>query len=242
MKKRISHFLICLLTFYTISLQGGVSNKTYFFEVIPEAVEPSFVLPALAGGAVLSLVINPLETSSKEHLYAKPFLPERVSHLCDRYIADFWFLPVSAAGALAEGFEQDRYYEPLRHMLAAHAMNLGFTYALKWGIGRIRPDGTPLSFPSGHTSIAFTTATLMYNWHGPLAGIPMYSFAVLTALSRISDKQHWPTDVLFGAILGTVTTRALYLSEEKKKDEDNAVPLVLPVFEIRFSTARWNRK
>lgn len=242
MKKQISYFLVYLICFYAISLHGGVSNKTYFFEVIPGSAEPSFVLPALAGGAVLSLVINPLETSYKEYLYAKPFLPERVSHFCDQYIADFWFLPVSAAGALAEGMKHDRYYEPFRHMLAAQAMNLGFTYALKWGIGRIRPDGTPQSFPSGHTSIAFTTATLMYNWHGPLAGIPMYSFAVLTALSRINDKRHWPTDVLFGAILGTVTTRALYLSEEKKKNEDSAVPLVLPVFEIRFSTARWSRK
>ncbi|MCD6234007.1 MAG: phosphatase PAP2 family protein [Candidatus Marinimicrobia bacterium] len=242
MKKFISNLLICLLCFHVISLKGEVSNKEYLFEVIPGAAEPSFVFPVLAGGAILSLAMNPLEKSLRDHLYTEPFLPESVSHFCDRYITDFWFLPVSAAGALAEGMKHDHYYKPLRHMVAAHAINLGFTYALKWSIGRIRPDGTPLSFPSGHSSIAFTTATLMYNWHGTTVGAPMYAFAALTALSRVNDKRHWPVDVLFGAVLGTVTARALYLSEEEKNDKADVVPLMLPIVEFRFSTARWSRK
>ncbi len=238
---RLSLLILLVFCLSAVSLQASVTNKEYLSTVIPGTCKPSFVLPALGGGAILSIAINPLEKRFKDNLYAHSFLPEVVSHTCDRYIADFWFVPVSIAGAMAEGLKNDRYYEPLRHMAVSHAMNLGLTYALKWSIGRIRPDGTPLSFPSGHTSISFTTATLMYNWHGPLAGIPMYSLAVLTALSRINDQRHWPADVLFGAILGTVTARALYVSERNEKDNTASV-MTLPVVEFRFSSARWSRK
>lgn len=238
MKNTILTILIFCL-FLTIPLHAAVSNSDYITSVIPNAVNPSFVLPALGTGAFISLAVSRIEIRQKEKIYAQPFLPDKVAHLCDSYIADFWFVPVSGAGALLEGLRTDRYYEPLRHMVVAHAMNLSFTYALKWGIGRTRPDNTPLSFPSGHTSIAFTTATLWYNWHGPAAGIPMYSLAFITALSRINDKRHWPADVIFGAVLGTVTARALYLSEKDEKKKQSFTP-IFPVLEIRFSSADWN--
>lgn len=236
MKKTILTILLFSLL-STTHVKASVSDKDYLTTVIPNSLKQSFVLPVIGTGAILSLGISRVEIRHKEKIYANPFLPDKAAHFCDSYIADFWFVPVSAAGALLEGLENDRYYEPLRHMAAAHAINLGFTYALKWSIGRTRPDDTPLSFPSGHTSIAFTTATLWYNWHGPAAGIPMYSLAIITALSRINDKRHWPADVLFGAVLGTVTTRALYLSEKKEKKR---LTPIIPVFEVRFSTADWD--
>jgi len=239
MKKTILTILIFSFIL-SAPLKGSISDKGYISTVIPNAAKPSFVLPALGAGALISLGISRIETRYKEEMYAKPFLPDKVAHFCDSYIADFWFVPVSGAGAVLEGLKNDRYYEPLRHMFAAHTINLGFTYALKWGINRTRPDDTPLSFPSGHTSIAFTTATLWYNWHGPAAGIPMYSLAFLTALSRINDKRHWPADIIFGAVLGTVTGRALYLSEKDEKTKQHFTPII-PVFEIYFSTAAWDR-
>jgi membrane-associated phospholipid phosphatase len=239
MKKSLLAFLL-LAIIASGSLTASVSDKTYFRSVLPKAYKPSFVLPALGGGIIGSLVLSHVETNHRDFLYGDPFLPDFISHTCDRYIAEYWFIPISLAGALLEGYGNNRYYEPLRHMAVAHSMNLGLTYALKWGIGRIRPDGTPLSFPSGHTSISFTTATIWANWHGAAAGIPMYTLAVLTALSRINDKRHWPADIFFGAILGTVTARALYVAEKNEKEEMVFIQ-TLPLIEIRFSTADWDR-
>jgi membrane-associated phospholipid phosphatase len=38
------------------------------------------------------------------------------------------------------------------------ALTLGVTYALKYGLDTTRPNGSPHSMPSGHTSISFSSA------------------------------------------------------------------------------------
>ena len=90
------------------------------------------------------------------------------------------------------------------------------TTGLKYGINRTRPyNEYPLlfhaktntnqySFPSGHTSSAFSTATslsLAYpKWY---VIAPAYLWACSTAYSRMYLGVHYPTDVLAGAIIGT---------------------------------------
>lgn len=60
-----------------------------------------------------------------------------------------------------------------------------------------------LSFPSGHTSAAFCTATsvaLRYRkWYFV---VPSYVFAVSTGWARMYQGVHYPTDVLAGAVVG----------------------------------------
>jgi membrane-associated phospholipid phosphatase len=70
----------------------------------------------------------------------------------------------------------------------------------------IKPNS---SFPSGHTSVAFAAATVyaMEYRHHPWIPIFSYSFASLVGLSRITEKKHWPTDVLVGAALGILSGR-----------------------------------
>jgi len=60
------------------------------------------------------------------------------------------------------------------------------------------------AFPSGHTSSAFTFAAILANSYKDIWWIPYtaYSLATLTALSRLHDAKHWPSDVVFGAALG----------------------------------------
>jgi len=65
------------------------------------------------------------------------------------------------------------------------------------------------SFPSGHTTAAFSAATvyaLEYK-NRPLIPILSYSAATLIGLSRIAENKHWATDVLTGAALGYLTGR-----------------------------------
>jgi len=61
------------------------------------------------------------------------------------------------------------------------------------------------SFPSGHTSQAFFTATLLapYFHAGGWMIFLLYGMALLVGLTRMYVGAHYPRDVLAGAILGS---------------------------------------
>jgi membrane-associated phospholipid phosphatase len=60
------------------------------------------------------------------------------------------------------------------------------------------------SFPSGHTTSAFSIATVIATEYKDVKWVPYvcYSIAGLTGLSRINDNKHWASDVLMGAAIG----------------------------------------
>jgi len=97
---------------------------------------------------------------------------------------------------------------------------------LKYSINRPRPfvtypfiekvaSGGSASFPSGHTSDAFSFATsisIAYpKWY---VIIPSYTWAGFVAYSRMDLGVHYPSDVLAGAIFGAGSA---YLSYEVLK-------------------------
>lgn len=59
------------------------------------------------------------------------------------------------------------------------------------------------SFPSGHTSVVFATATVLTAFDKRI-GIPVYVLAAVVGLSRMYLFVHYPTDVLCGAVFGTI--------------------------------------
>ncbi|MBS1590359.1 MAG: phosphatase PAP2 family protein, partial [Bacteroidetes bacterium] len=88
------------------------------------------------------------------------------------------------------------------------------TYGLKYSIRRERPyiahpqynpddNETSPSFPSGHASIAFTTATnLSLQYRRWYVIVPAYAWAAAVGYSRIHLGAHYPSDVLCGALVG----------------------------------------
>jgi membrane-associated phospholipid phosphatase len=83
------------------------------------------------------------------------------------------------------------------------------TAAIKMSARRTRPDGTQFSFPSGHTSVTFASATVLQRNLGWKVGVPAYAAAAYVAASRIQEKRHFLSDVAFGAAVGIVAGRAV---------------------------------
>jgi membrane-associated phospholipid phosphatase len=67
------------------------------------------------------------------------------------------------------------------------------------------------SFPSAHTSNAFTTATVFASLYGDHHWVPplAYGLATLVGLSRIYDNAHWASDVMTGAAVGFLSAKAM---------------------------------
>ncbi|MFP3597288.1 phosphatase PAP2 family protein [Chryseobacterium sp. SIMBA_029] len=88
------------------------------------------------------------------------------------------------------------------------------TIPLKHMVKEERPDqSNNLSFPSGHTAIAFASAQFMFREYKDTnfwLGISGYSLAVFTGVYRMLNDKHWVGDVVAGAGFGILSTELAY--------------------------------
>ncbi|WP_288445865.1 phosphatase PAP2 family protein [uncultured Chryseobacterium sp.] len=89
-----------------------------------------------------------------------------------------------------------------------------FTMPLKYLVKEERPDGSnTLSFPSGHTATAFSSAQFMFreykdtNFWLSISGYPV---AIFTGVYRMLNDKHWLGDVVAGAGFGILSTELAY--------------------------------
>jgi undecaprenyl-diphosphatase len=127
-------------------------------------------------------------------------------------------MPASVIGIWSQGyFTKDKVMMRNGYKSAVTiAFAIGVTSGLKYVVNRTRPyteypnDITqrgktegPYSFPSGHTTAAFATATaisLSYKkWY---VTVPSYAYAGFVGYSRMRLGMHYGTDVLGGMLIG----------------------------------------
>ncbi len=111
-------------------------------------------------------------------------------------------LPIAATG-LTLGFKDG---QGALELGESAALAMGMTLALKFTIDKTRPNGENQSFPSGHATIAFTSAEFMRKRYGWKYGLPAYALATFVAYSRIEAGRHYPIDVIGGAAIGIVSS------------------------------------
>ena len=98
---------------------------------------------------------------------------------------------------------------------------------MKFAVGRTRPNGDPRSFPSGHATATFATAMVLQDHYGWKVGVPFFAAATYTAISRVTIKKHWASDVTMGAFVGVASARTvtLHLRKTRFAMAPYAVPL-----------------
>jgi membrane-associated phospholipid phosphatase len=89
------------------------------------------------------------------------------------------------------------------------------TVGLKQATRRNRPEGSGFSFPSGHTTISFTSATVLQRHFGWKVGVPAYAVASYVGVSRVQMKRHNLSDVAFGAALGIAAGRTVTIGRTR---------------------------
>lgn len=103
------------------------------------------------------------------------------------------------------------------HVAGGILTSMVLTQAIKYTVNRDRPfvtypfdvhpfdnAETGLSFPSQHTSFAFATAmTLSMHYRKWYVVAPAFAWAAGVGYSRLYLGQHYPSDVIAGAALGT---------------------------------------
>jgi membrane-associated phospholipid phosphatase len=127
-----------------------------------------------------------------------------------------------AAGSYAFGrLAHNRHLQETGFLSGETALNsMLITYALKEATMRQRPyEGNGhgsfweggSSFPSQHAAIAWSVASIVaHEYPGPLTKLITYGLATTVTLTRVTGKQHFPSDVVVGSALGWYLGRQIY--------------------------------
>ena len=110
------------------------------------------------------------------------------------------FIPTLALGTAL--YKND--YKGSMEFLKAYTATAATTQILKYTVREQRPNNVDsyTSFPSGHTSSAFSGASFIHKRYGFKYAIPGYLGAIYTAYSRVKAEKHYTHDVIAGALLG----------------------------------------
>jgi len=121
-------------------------------------------------------------------------------------------------------------------------ISAAFVLPLKHLIKEERPDGSNnLSFPSGHTATAFSSAHFLfreYKDENLWLAISGYPIAVFTGVYRTLNDKHWVGDVVAGAGFGILSTELAYwmfpwINRLFNKKDSKSFTFIYPVLDSK---------
>ncbi|MGA7225652.1 MAG: capsule assembly Wzi family protein [Candidatus Acidiferrales bacterium] len=180
-------------------------------------VDADWLVPLGAAAGLLFAT----DTEVSKHLSNSP---TRIKYSNDLANYGVGSLAAVAGGMYLWGhFTHDDHRRETGLLAGEAALNsLAVTYALKYSLGRERPlEGSPPyqgnfwdggdSFPSEHAAVAWSIASVVaHEYPGPLTAILSYGLASAISVSRITGKQHFPSDVLIGNAIGWFVGEEVY--------------------------------
>ena len=157
----------------------------------------------------------------RDDFYVKPAIGlakigNGYNKLSSKYVLAGLSVPMLAGGLI---FKDKKLLETSRLMVEAFLISGVITQLGKRVFGRARPytgEGSlefepfkfrstrdTRSFPSGHSTSAFSMMTLLAKQYDRWwIKIPTYTLAVSVALQRIDSRNHWGADVVVGGLIG----------------------------------------
>jgi len=152
--------------------------------------------------------------------------------IAEMYIADAFKIP-----------HKNSVWNQTKFLVISQIINNALTFSLKAITHVQRPDSSNYhSFPSGHTSAAFTNATVLYHEFRESSiylALSGYLFASATGVLRVTNNKHYISDVLFGAGLGILVTNLVYWLEPFKSwDPFNFDKNIVIIPDLNFASKR----
>ena len=107
------------------------------------------------------------------------------------------------------------------------------THGLKRIVRRDRPQtsdssSATFSFPSAHASATWTSATVLWRHLGWKVGVPAAAIATLVSASRVEQRQHFMSDVAFGAVIGIASGRTVTMGHSVAGHRISIAPQPVP--------------
>jgi hypothetical protein len=180
----------------------------------------------LLTGGLLAAAAYPRDDETTHSASSSPFLKVSFSGY-GKALGREW---VQGGGALAgyvagHLWDKPRLTEVSGDLIEAQLVAVTLTQGIKFLVGRTRPDGEARSFPSGHASAAFATASTLQRHFGRKAAIPAYAIAAYTSASRLQANSHYASDVIVGAALGVAIGRTATIPVGKQRLQIAPAPI-----------------
>ena len=208
-----------LLLICTINAQDRYESFPTWIKNIPEygfmgmkySVTQKSNLLILGTAGFGALIANRFDDQIQNYTQQYSLLPDKISRFGDLYgvMGSGILLPLSIIITSQATDDSNREMkEKLEFAASALVANGVTTVILKKFISKERPNGlNRRSMPSGHTSQSFAVAAVVNEIYGQNAGIVAYLIASLVGISRINDNDHYLSDVIIGAGIGTAIGR-----------------------------------
>ena len=211
--KSLLALLCCSAILHGQAKTDSVTERPVYKDAVYRPEYKKLIIPTvLIGYGVVSLTSDALKDLNRSTKYEIGEHQPRQIKLDNytQYLPAALVYGYNLAGMKGKHSLKDRTVIYGTSQLIAAAIVLPLKHAVK----EERPDGSnSLSFPSGHTTTAFSSAQFLfreYKDENIWLAISGYPFAVFTGVYRTLNDKHWVGDVVAGAGFGILSTELAY--------------------------------